>query len=938
MAGNIPSTNGQVLPGVFSLVETQSSGASIPGGIRITSIIGQGKASQTIVPNALGGGKDGLNPTFTSINNPDGRHFKIAAAPVVLHQITLYKNGIPLVGVENSPLAASFSNNFTYQFDNVTGEIELQSAFLQSQGGSFFVAGVNNVGVGTVNGLTLSDVSAPAETWSIKCISVQRTALNQPIAGTASFVAIGSVSGNVLDANGNPVVWIADGTTATNSILSFNITETGGIPFRQGDFFTVIVASGMLNRGDSLTATYIPVGNLNVPTFIQTMPQIAAAFGSASTDNNLTLGCQLAFSNSAPGIMCVQAAPSMPQRTSFDLSSSVNSHSTNLDDFIFPLPLGVIPSLNANINVFVTNNVTGVESQLLPNKFPYYTLVGSEAGEEAGTAGQPTVSQFVFDDVAAPAGNSFSYSVIQSYESLTTGFDGYFTENTAFGPLFGIFNASLPFEDPTWAGTKTLRVIDSNDVANVGFWNITGVSGGKLFVRLATAPPALANATVFPDFTNETDAFQLIDPSTGLPVNSGTDGIVVANLGTGTATLTSASVNFGTTSNINNLKLQINGSIKNSGLYDISAPSGHSITISKRVATDSGMRFEILDTSITASNFVVFNHNVVPNGNALRVDIVDARDATFFDAGWLNAFASLETQEIDVLVPLPKQTISVIFQNARNHCISMSSITNRKERVLFIGAINGLSPSNLTGATLAAVENIGVLEGIQGETVADVLAGNTEDLANYSVADAFGFGTNAFRTVYFYPDQIVVQAGADNVLIDGFYIAAAAGGYISGQNNIAMPLTNKVLSGFSILNNKTLSTTVIEQLANAGVTVLQPVQGGGNVIWGITTSQSGFIEEQEVSIVFIRDHIAKSFRQGFKGFIGLPEDDSTQAKLTGQAVAMLNSFISQNIITAFKDLLVSRDSVDPRQFNITVRVQPNFPVNYIFIKVGIGVL
>ena len=252
-----------------------------------------------------------------------------------------------------------------------------------------------------------------------------------------------------------------------------------------------------------------------------------------------------------------------------------------------------------------------------------------------------------------------------------------------------------------------------------------------------------------------------------------------------------------------------------------------------------------------------------------------------------------------------------------------------------LGAINGLTPDNVTGAKLAAVESIGILEGIHGNTVAEILSGDTEDLANYSVSAAYGA---TFRVVYFYPDQIVVQAGASNILIDGFYLAAAAGGYLSGVNNIAIPLTNKVLSGFTILRNKMFSPFTLEQLANAGITTLQPVAGGGNVVWGITTSQSGFVEEREISIVFIRDRIAKSLRGGFNGFIGMAQDDTMIGKLSGRAQAILNGFISQGLITAFKDLLVVVDNVDPTQIDITVRVQPVYPTNLIFIKVGIGLL
>jgi hypothetical protein len=246
-----------------------------------------------------------------------------------------------------------------------------------------------------------------------------------------------------------------------------------------------------------------------------------------------------------------------------------------------------------------------------------------------------------------------------------------------------------------------------------------------------------------------------------------------------------------------------------------------------------------------------------------------------------------------------------------------------------------LKPANLTGAQPAAVEDIGLLEGLQGDEPSEVLAGSIEDLTNYSVPDSFG---TTFRSTYFYPDQIVVQAGTDNVLLDGFYIAAAAAGYLSASTNVAIPLTNKTLSGFTILRSRQYSNLVLTQLVEAGVTVLQPIAGGGRVIWGLTTTQSGFVEEREISIVFIRDRVAKSLRGAFNGFIGLPEDSTTIATLSARAIGAMNAFVSQGLITAFKDVNVERDSVDPGQWNIAVKAQPTYGINFIYIKVSLGLL
>jgi hypothetical protein len=917
---NIPGAT-NVLPGVFTDVITQSRGVAIPGGARLAAIIGEGSTDEIIVAQALGGGRDGLNPNYSSTSGADGRHFVTTNFPLVSNRTTLFKNGIPLVGLEavidNNP----FSYSYDYRIDITTGRIELQRAHLVDLGGSFYVPLNTNVGDGYISGLTLLDANAPPEIWTVRCVSVQRNALNQPIAGTAKFIAIGSVSGAKLDANGNPIIWVANGQTVSNGVLSFAIYETKVLnittsPFREGDAFTMQVSSGVLITNDTLTANYIPTAFLNDPLLLQGMNDVVNRHGFPSTVNNLSIGAQLAFANNAPAVVTVQAAPALPRRTSYILSESVDANSTDIDDFIFPLPLGVVPDFNSNIHFFVTNNATQVETQILPNKLEYYKL---------GTPGFPTETFFINDNTPAPAGYSYFYTVVQDVAAIATGFDGYIGRNLAFFDR-GVFSTPSVIFDSSYVG-KTLKIIDAVNRGNKGEYTVTSVSEGKLSVIL----------NAIPDFVTESSlSFEVIDVTTGLPLDSANDGNAVAILTTGTAAFTSVLVDFDTVTNILTRRIKISGSTndQNNGLYDIINYDSltKTVTLQMTVVNESNMRYEVLDPAET-SNYVVINKNVVPDGYQLRITIVNEKDASFYDAGWINALASLETVECDIVVPLPRQTISVIFQNALQHCKTMSNIRNKKERVLFIGAIAGLTPDNVIGNKLAAVEDIGILEGIQGETVTDILSGNIEDLANYSVAESFG---NTFRCVYFYPDQIVVSASGVNLLIDGFYIAAAAAGYESADTRIENPLTNKVLSGFTILRNKQFSTLTLENLAAAGVCTLQPVAGGGRVVWGITTSQSGFPEEQEISIVFIRDRVAKSLRSGFTGYIGQPESTETGAILNTRAVILLNALVSQGLITKYADLTVARDSVDPRQWNISVRVQPTYPVNFIYIKIALG--
>jgi hypothetical protein len=936
------------LPGAYTNVQSQTSGTALPGGSRIVAMIGQGTTNETLVGQAQGGGVDGLNSTYTSSSGADGRHFATTNFPLIANRTSIFHNGVPLKVLELGPITSTttFSNLYDAQLDPLTGRILLQQAYIVNQGGANYVPLNTNVGLGSINALALVDVDDPPETWTIRCVSVQRNAMNQPIGGTAQFEAFGTVSGSPLDANGNPIIWVANGQVVSNGILSFSITETvvSSVvvsPFRPGDGFTIMVKSGVLVRGDSLTTTEIPVANINNPTQTQGLTDIYNFCGSPSLTDNLSLGAQLCYANGASSMIAVQAAPPLPRRTSYVLDPKVDSLSTNVNDYIFPFPLGVVPDLNSDIHVFVTNLATGVETQLLPNKYPFYTTISTPQNVIEGA---PSESEFIFSSLQPPAGYSYGYSLINGYEVTATQTDGYIGRLPAFQNKSVFSSASNEFDD-TYVG-QLLSVVDSANKANVGIFNITAVSNGQLSIStILTGEPGdpipYESLSGFPDFVSESsEAFELIYIPTGLPVagGSGTDGTLVAFLNTATASLTSSEVTFSSFASLTqDYRVQINGStVGNNGLYDITGFDSmtNTLTIAMAFVSESNLRYEILDPSVSGTTtYLVLNQNIVPNSNQLRVTIVDSRDAAFYDAGWINALASLETVECDIVVPLPNQTISVIFQNSLNHCITQSNTDNRKERVLFIGAINGLTPANLNGTKLAAVEDLGILEGIPNNDITSTLAGNLQDIANYSVPNAYG---ETYRCVYFYPDQITVQAGTDFVNVDGFYIAAAAAGFANSDLALEDPFTNKVFTGFTIANSRTFSNLVLKQLVAAGVTTLSPVSGGGRVVYGITTTQSGNPVEQEISIVFIRDRVAKILRAGFSGFIGQAATTNTQNDLQTEASIILNALVGDGLITAYTGLSVSVDALDPRQYNIAVAISPTYPINWVYITVSVG--
>lgn len=838
---NIPGLVGYNQPDVFSRVRTMRRAVSIPGGLRVLAIIGEGEREEIIVDSAKGGGQDGFNPTFTAVSDGYGRFFRTSVYPLVPNRTTLYLNGGRLRLIEETIDLLGFSSEYDARLDPETGKIELQSAALVDQGGAFYKAGSTNTGDGYLSGLTLVDRNAPAETWTIRCTSVLRDSYGAPRREQASFIASGSVSGQLLDSYGQPFIWKSDGVAVSNGVLSFAIWNPTGAIFDVGDRFTIRVSSKVLQKRDQLEADYIAEADLNDPETFTDPAKLYNKHGQPSLTNTLSLGAQMAFENGATSVMAVQAKPPLPRRTSEIVLAARDSvtglggatGNDNPDDLIFFITPPGRPDRATPVHFFVIGT-DGEETQIFPNKVDFYDPTITAALSTYEDTGVATALLNTFMD-PAQTGLPFSYTVVSDDKVEQDGTDGYIS--------------------------------------------IYGMSTGTFYSPSAAF--VAADVGSYLDFINA-------DPA-------------------------------------------------NEGRYEITAIVDENtvriIRASGNFTAETSVRWQLLSSTGTSQRILFTEDLALAAGQGLRVTYIDTQDVDFFDAGWSEVLAELEKQDVQILVPLPSQTISAIQQAFRVHVEQMSSTYYKRERVLFTGSLDGLTVDNVTGVEDAAVEDIGVLEGIQGDNPEEVLEGNIEDLVNYDVAVNFG---DSFRVVFFYPDEIIKAINGTNETLPGYYIAAAAGGRVSGTANIAEPLTFKTLVGFTISNDRIFTQDELNRLGDHGITVLQPVTGGAKVLHGKTTTQSGAPEEEEISIIFIRDQVARVMRRGFQAFIGQPEDQTLIPSLTATAIGLLNAFVSQNLITAYRNLSVARDDVEPRQYNIRVEIQPNYPVNWIFIDVSVG--
>jgi hypothetical protein len=105
----------------------------------------------------------------------------------------------------------------------------------------YFAPFATNVGDGYITNLTaVPNSGASTESWSIICSFVQRDGYNNPMVGTAKFIATGSISGTSRDGYTEPILWTANGPIVSSNILSFAIVDDGYV-FREGDGFLIKV-------------------------------------------------------------------------------------------------------------------------------------------------------------------------------------------------------------------------------------------------------------------------------------------------------------------------------------------------------------------------------------------------------------------------------------------------------------------------------------------------------------------------------------------------------------------------------------------------------------------------------------------------------------------------------------------------------------------------
>jgi hypothetical protein len=162
-----------------------------------------------------------------------------------------------------------------------------------------------------------------------------------------------------------------------------------------------------------------------------------------------------------------------------------------------------------------------------------------------------------------------------------------------------------------------------------------------------------------------------------------------------------------------------------------------------------------------------------------------------------------------------------------------------------------------------------------------------------------------------------------------FMAAALAGLNANPSNDVATTLTNQELVGFTRLLTKYDDTTM-NLMASDGLILLTDNNGALNIRHYKSTDPSNPITS-EPTCTTVTDYVRQGFRAGLQQFIGRKLVDALVTDITTVCNSLLRSYVSNEIITGYKNLSVVQDPDDPTTVDVTVSFKPMFSLLYISV-------
>lgn len=258
------------------------------------------------------------------------------------------------------------------------------------------------------------------------------------------------------------------------------------------------------------------------------------------------------------------------------------------------------------------------------------------------------------------------------------------------------------------------------------------------------------------------------------------------------------------------------------------------------------------------------------------------------------------TVKPDIIVPLG--TDPNIFAYLNQHCVFMSAPRQEGERMGVVGTAIGTTPV-----------------GVQ--------------------AIARGLASELMMVVY--PDSFIISIQDDSGnladrLVDGSYVAAAlAGSMCSPAVDVATPITRRQIAGFKSIG-RVLDPTVANQVAVAGVTVIEQIDSGLRVRHGLTTRTDNVITRTP-SVTLTIQYVQQTMRSVLDPFIGVKFTGVIPKQVEQAMAGAFQRLINAQIVNKVSGIVATVDENDPTILRTEAIYVPVFPLEYIVSTMSVRI-
>jgi hypothetical protein len=254
----------------------------------------------------------------------------------------------------------------------------------------------------------------------------------------------------------------------------------------------------------------------------------------------------------------------------------------------------------------------------------------------------------------------------------------------------------------------------------------------------------------------------------------------------------------------------------------------------------------------------------------------------------------------DVITPLG--TDPQIFAYLNQHCVFMSAPRQEGERIGVIGVASGTVPLGVSA----------IAQGLQSELM-----------------------------VVAYPDSYIVSVQDNNSqsfdqLVDGSFMAAAMSGASCNPSiDVATPWTRRQILGFKRLG-RTLDPTEANQVAIAGVSVVEQINSDIRIRHGLTTRMDSVITRTP-SVTLTIQYVQQSIRAVLDPFIGQKFTGSLIKAVENALVGLFARLIDQIIVSKVAGISVQLDDGDPTIMRTESIYVPIFPLEYVVSTLNVRI-